>query len=275
MKVSVRSSAVLGFHPLVLAIPLFVLSRAAVAQPTGFFLDTGTSASRVTGTLAQPGFRTSSGTFPGLTFDVQKDLRFGSDVRFLPSARFIQDRYRVEIAYRRADFVGFRLFSVPSSREGAGAKDVSFSTNASVDFETVSFGFRYDVLSKPTWALGLGADADHVRYESLFFASSSADGVRDANGGELFGVPNVGFNLHSADRRLFVDLKAGGSVLSGDSVQKARGEAGWSFSSAVGAKVGWEGYRLKREGGDRDPFRTYGDSRLTFSNFYGGFFFHF
>lgn len=240
----------------VCAVAALLLSHAALAQPLGAFLDLGARSSSPSGeaVFASPedGARFASGA------------SFASEERLsIPSLRYIGEKFRIEASYRPSSFFG-------SAKLPGTARSAPVSLFTTLEVDHVSLGARANVLRRPTFSLGLGADFDRLRVSSTTSAFSAGLVERSVDRTLETPVATLGFNLHDRARRTFFDLKLGYSNLFGAELAKVRAEAGWSFAKYAGVKAGWEGMRFEDRRSSSGP-RT----DLKLGTLSGGFFFSF
>lgn len=237
---------------------LLAAPRAA-AQPVGAFLDTGLSRTSPSGTAA---FRSPD---DGAAFRASALLGSESAVEALPSLRMIWPKYRVEVSYRQSSFNG--ALAGPELARSTLSSPLLFGSLAVDHF---SAGFRRSVLDTPHLSIGLGADVDRLRLESITRSPVPAFGEQSET--RVFGAPvaTFGFNLHDLDSRAFFDLKLGYTSFTQTEFAKARAEVGYGLLKHAGVKAAWEGLRFQDRGGSARP-----EVDLKLSTFSGGFYFSF
>jgi hypothetical protein len=227
-------------------VALGALARPALAQVGGIYLAGGVAQANPSGTetiASNPG-----GSPPSLVrgLDVKQDLGFPDKTTYFVDARYQLERWRFDASYREAHYEGtWSASPAPVAVE--------------VDWSVLSFGVRYDLLAKPTWALGLGLDVDQIRHDSYSAPAGSSCGCvwdREDQSSATKAIPTVAFTLRNPEGRLWLDLKAGMSLFDGGTpTQKARVEGAWLFTQAVGVKGGWDFTRYKKEEGSGPSYR--------------------
>jgi hypothetical protein len=245
-------------------------AQASFAQPKGFVLDAGLGYTTAGGNVPQTIFASSQ----SFDVDVRSEGKVQDNVKFQPSVRYFGDRFRVEVDFRRNSFATTTSLAGFSTARSALAYTGPAYTG--VDYTQFSTGFRYDVLDRPRFSLGIGTDVDYMHVEA---ASTLLDltQARDQRT-QTLPVATIGATFRDDSRKLFLDLKVGYGGLHFSTLGKLRAEAGYLFSSHGGVKLGWEGTRFLDTSVTR--FSENGSSsspevKLLLSGVSGGVFFRF
>jgi hypothetical protein len=235
------------------------------AQRPGVLIEASYYRSDLTGSFQLTG---SAIPPPGVnpSIDLISDLAVAGRTTYPVGVRWLTAKFRVEGEYTDTTYSGESIPSRDLVFQGTSFP-AGTTLSSSIRLRDIAGHFRWDLWSRPTLAIGIGADVDYVRYQ---VSLAGTPGGAFAEDSRQFAAPSAsaGFNLHDPAYHAFLDVRYSYLSYQGDRTMKTRIESGYGVTESFGIKLGWRKLDVKwtktRDGAPDDRID------FTWSGYYGG-----